>query len=225
MDPLFVNQWKLKAMIITNAMPSFFCRPDMALFYYTGITIGFEYETYAFREDRAHLLVQDEVFIIKQNNQMSELTYNITIDFFSGSALICGSCYVQSLAKHHEVITPIQQRIPVNFRIFPDDVPEGIETFTVQIRNNDPATNFTNYPGEATISIFDDYGRYQYVWFLGVNSVHMLPETGGAVSWLIHHITKRPISHGLRGRGGVFEATIDHTTWIRAARSRWTQQR
>ena len=132
----------------------------MALFYYTGITIGFEYETYAFREDRAHLLVQDEVFIIKQNNQMSELTYNITIDFFSGSAIICGSCDVQSLAKHHEVITPMQQRIPVNFRIFPDDVPEGIETFTVQIRNNDPATNFTNYPGEATISIFDDYGRY-----------------------------------------------------------------
>ena len=129
----------------------------------TGITIGFEHITYTFSEERAHLIVLDEVFIIKQNNQMSELTYNVTIEFLSGSAIImevCDSCDIQTTAENHATFYPRQQRIPVNFKIFSDNVTEAIETFTVQLHNNDSATDFTTDPREATISILDD-GEFQ----------------------------------------------------------------
>ena len=97
--------------------------------------------------------MRDEVFIIKQNNQRSELTYDITIESFSGSAL--NEIDYFAAAEIDEDFIPMQQRIPVNFLIMPDDAPEGIEMFTFQLRNNDPDTTFTNDPRETTISIFD----------------------------------------------------------------------
>ena len=122
-------------------------------FCYTGITIGFERTTYTFSEERPNPSVRDEVFIIKQNDQTSELTYDITIESFSGSAL--NRIDFIALAELDEDFIPTQQRIPVNFRIIPDDAPEGIETFSFQLRNNDPDTTFTNNPRETIISIFD----------------------------------------------------------------------
>ena len=97
--------------------------------------------------------MRDEVFIIKQNNQRSELTYDITIESFPGSALYGIDFWAQ--AEIDEDFSPTQQRIPANFIIIPDDAPEGIEMFTFQLRNNDPDTTFTNDPRETTISIFD----------------------------------------------------------------------
>ena len=125
-------------------------------FYYTGITIGFERISYTFSEERQ--VVRDEVFIIKQNNQRSELTYDISVESFSGSALN-GIDFI-ALAEIDEDFSPNQQRIPANFRIIPDDAPEGIEMFTFQLHNNDPDTTFTKNPRETTISIFDtDSGK------------------------------------------------------------------
>ena len=122
-------------------------------FHYTGITIGFERISYTFSEERPNPIVQDEVFVIKQNNQMSELTYDITIESFPGSAL--NGIDFLAYAETDEDFVPTQQRIPVNFRIIPDDAPEGIEMFTFQLRNNDPDTIFTKDPRETTIYIFD----------------------------------------------------------------------
>ena len=122
-------------------------------FYYTGITIGFERISYTFSEERPNPSVRDEVFIIKQNSQTSELTYDITVESFPGSALNFIDFIAQ--AEIDEDFSPNQQRIPVNFRILPDDAPEGIEMFTFQFRNNDPDTTFTNDPRETTIFIFD----------------------------------------------------------------------
>ena len=98
------------------------------------------------------------IFIIKQNNQTSELTYDIVISFLSGSAIICNiySCDILFHNEQKESFLPMMQKIPVNFLIIPDDVPEGIETFTAQLRSNDAATID---PREATISIFDN-GEY-----------------------------------------------------------------
>ena len=122
-------------------------------FYYTGITIGFERISYTFSEERPNPTVRDEVFIIKQNNQTSELTYDITIESFPGSALNGIDFFVQ--AEIDEDFIPTQQRIPVIFAILRDDAPEGIVMFTFQLRNNDPDTTFTKDPRETTISIFD----------------------------------------------------------------------
>ena len=125
----------------------------LPLSYYTGITVGFERISYTFSEERLSPTVADEVFIIKQNNQTSELTYDITVESFPGTALN-GIDFIAT-AELDEDFIPTQQRIPVNFRIIPDDAPEGIETFSFQLRNNDPETTFTNNPRETTISIFD----------------------------------------------------------------------
>ena len=97
--------------------------------------------------------MRDEVFIIKQDNRTSELTYDITVESFPGTALI--NLDFIAAAEYDEDFIPTQQRIPINFRIIPDDAPEGIETFSFQLRNNDPDTTFTNAPRETTISIFD----------------------------------------------------------------------
>ena len=121
--------------------------------YYTGITIGFERTSYTFSEERPNPTVRDEVFIIKQDNQTSELTYDITVESFPGIAL--NNIDFRAAAEIEEDFSPRQQRIPVNFIIIPDDAPEGIETFSFQLRNNDPDTTFTNNPRETTISIFD----------------------------------------------------------------------
>ena len=125
----------------------------LPLSYYTGITVGFERISYTFSEERLSPLVRDEVFIIKQDNQTSELTYDITVESFPGTALN-NIDFVAAIELDEDFI-PTQQRIPVNFRIIPDDAPEGIETFSFQLRNNDPDTTFTNDPRETTISIFD----------------------------------------------------------------------
>ena len=123
------------------------------MFYYTGITIGFERISYTFSEEILNPSVRDKVFIIKQNNQTSELTYDITIETFMGTAL--NNIDFQASTEIVEAFTPRQQRIPVNFRILPDEVPEGIEIFTFQLRNNNPDTTFINDPQETTISIID----------------------------------------------------------------------
>ena len=102
--------------------------------------------------------VRDEVFIVKQNDQTSELTYDITIESFTGTATIRDFI---AAGETDELFTPDLQRIAVNFQIIPDNLPEGIETFTFQLRNNDPATTFTNNPRETTISIFDTDGEFQ----------------------------------------------------------------
>ena len=122
-------------------------------FYYTGITIGFERISYTISEERLNPTVVNVVFIIKQNNQTSELTYDVTVESFSGSALI--NIDFRATAQINEHFSPNQQRIAINFVIVPDDAPEGIEMFTFQLRNNDPDTTFTNDPRETTISIFD----------------------------------------------------------------------
>ena len=124
-------------------------------FCYTGITIGFERTYYTFSEERPSPTVRDEVFIIKQNNQTSELTYDIIIESFSGTALYGFNLDFIASVEINENFSPTQQSIPVNFVIVPDDAPEGIEMFTFQLRNNDPDTTFTNDPRETTISIFD----------------------------------------------------------------------
>ena len=122
-------------------------------FYYTGITIGFERISYTFSEERSNPSVSNVVFIIKQNNQTSELTYDVTIESFSGSAL--NNIDFLAIEEIDEDFSPNQQRFPVNFVIIPDDAPEGIKMFTFQLRNNDPDTIFTKDPRETTISIFD----------------------------------------------------------------------
>ena len=94
--------------------------------------------------------MQDEVFIIKQNNQSSELTYDIKIETFDLSAFN-GTDYIAPLA--FEEFSPTFQSIPVNFTILPDFDPEEIEIFTFQLCNNNQDTTFTNNPREATISI------------------------------------------------------------------------
>ena len=144
-------------MNIIHYNPLFCCRLILSLNYYTGITVGFERISYTFSEERSNLGVQDEVFIIKQNSQTSELTYDITVESFSGTAL--NSIDFQAAAEIDEDFTPMFQRIPVNFTIFPDDAPEGIETFTFQLRNSDPYITFTNDPRETTIFIFDIDGE------------------------------------------------------------------
>ena len=102
-------------------------------------------------------MVQDEVFIIKLNSQTSELTYDITVESFPGTAL--NIIDFIAAAEIDELFIPTQQRIPVNFSIVPDDAPDGMETFTFQLRNNDPDTTFTNNPRETTIAITDTDGE------------------------------------------------------------------
>ena len=98
----------------------------------------------------------NEVFIIKQNNQLSELSYNITIESFNGTALMGERLDFRATAEIDETFTSSIQRIPVNFQIIPDSIPEGNETFTFRLRNNDPDTaSFINFPPRATITIFD----------------------------------------------------------------------
>ena len=121
--------------------------------FYTGITIGFERMSYTFSEERPNPSVRDEVFIIKQNNQASELTYNITIQSFMGTALRDSD--FRAIAAINEIFTPEQQRVPIHFQILPDDVPEELETFTFRLRNNDLDTPFTIDPQQATIFIND----------------------------------------------------------------------
>ena len=130
----------------------------VCVLYYLGITIGFERVSYTFSEERLNPSVRDEVFIVKQNDQTSELTYDITIESFTGTATIRDFI---AAGETDELFTPDLQRIAVNFQIIPDDLPEGIETFSFQLRNNDPATTFTNDPRETTISIFDTDGEFQ----------------------------------------------------------------
>ena len=123
--------------------------------HYTGITIGFERMFYTFSEERPNPSVRDEVFIIKQNDQTSELTYDITIESFPGFRSAFFNLDYFAAAEIDEDFIPTQQRIPVNFAILPDDAPEGIEMFTFQLRNNDPDTTFTNAPRQTTIFIND----------------------------------------------------------------------
>ena len=134
--------------------------------FYTGITIGFERMFYTFSEERVVQNVQ--VFIIKQNNRTSELTYDITVENFPGSAL--NNLDFIATAEYDEVFIPTKQRIPVNFSILPDAVPEEIETFTFQLRNNDPDTTFTNNPRETTISITDTESECYNYYKSKVNS-------------------------------------------------------
>ena len=143
--------------------------------------------SYTFSEERPNPAVRDEVFIIKQNSQTSELTYDITVESFPGTAL--NIIDFIAAAEVDEGFFPTQQRIPVNFVILPDDAPEDIEIFTFQLRNNDPDTTFTNDPRETTISIFDIDGECcMYTsksWPTWQASVHVLKVTvhGSGVVW------------------------------------------
>ena len=113
--------------------------------------------SYTFSEERLNPVVRNEVFVIKQNNQTSELTYDITINTFNGTAL--NNSDFQATTEIDE-FTPEQQRVPINFWILPDDVPEAIETFTFRLHNNDPDTSFTIDPLVTTIFIFDNDSKY-----------------------------------------------------------------
>ena len=96
---------------------------------------------------------------------MSELTYDIIVESFEGTAVFCdssvnSSCDVIIGGSINEELPPIIQRIPINFGLFKDDASEEIETFTLEIRNNDPVTTFTNDPRQTTIFISDTDGEY-----------------------------------------------------------------
>ena len=121
----------------------------LSLYYYTEITIGFDRISYTFHEDRLIPEVRDEVFIIKQNNQSSELTYDIRIETFFNDADIIIAPLI------FEEFSPIFQSISVNFTILPDFEPENEEIFFIVLHNNNPNTTFTDDPPIAPISILD----------------------------------------------------------------------
>ena len=124
--------------------------------YSTGTTIGFERPEYSFNENQLPPLVTDTIFIIKEDNRTSELTFTIRVLVASGTAVNLQDFVAQ--AQRTEEFLPTQDRIDVSVLIIDDTIPEGDESFQIEIANAGDVS-FDTSRASTTITILDNEGE------------------------------------------------------------------
>ena len=141
-------------------------------FYYTAINIGFEQERYTVFEatDATGQLIP--IPIIKENDQESEITFEVIATLILGSGPTAAQPYedFQADLVQKQNFDPDEQEIDYLYELFDDtpenpDVPELTETFQIQLSLADEGlTNINLAAGggslfaTATIVIIDDDG-------------------------------------------------------------------
>ena len=102
------------------------------------------------------------IYLVKGDNITSEQTFLFTIEFqllpnsIIGEDLIIGEFGQASVDSVVIVRFDVsQQRVPFQFTLLPDTIPEGLEVFLLSIRPEIFPTTFILNPS-TTINIFDD---------------------------------------------------------------------
>ena len=126
---------------------------------YTAIRIGFELPgyTYAepmfdenidqFYESPTGLAVNGPIYLVKENNVISEQTFLVAIQVTdsapSGTGIQPATLDVEyrlasaGLTSVTEYFLAFQQKIAFRFTLFPDDLPEGTEAFRASVSPQD----------------------------------------------------------------------------------------
>lgn len=151
---------------------------------FAAIRIGFQNESYTFIEPLVETDIFGEVFIEKQDGQISEQTFPVVFDVRSATpntnilpatlstivdGVVIDNDYVVDIPDRVFIIrefSPDEQLLEFTFTLFPDNFPEGTEAFQTSAQpSEDPlAPNFlAPSPGVLFASTFiiieDDDGE------------------------------------------------------------------
>ena len=130
------------------------------------MVIGFSQSTWTF--DEPSRLVREQIFLVKENNQFTEQTFNIRINLGTIAGTISsateGEDYATDLIDNTIVLAFLasQQNITFDLRLFPDDIAEGNEGFMLtsspagDIRYTLPSLGSTVFRDEIVVIRDDD---------------------------------------------------------------------
>ena len=134
------------------------------------MVIGFNQSTWTF--DEPSRLVREQIFLVKENNQFTEQTFNIRINLGMIAGTISsateGEDYATDLIDNTIVLAFLasQQNITFKLRLFPDDIAEGNEGFILtsspagDIRYTLPSLGSTVFRDETVVIRDDDRKWY-----------------------------------------------------------------
>ena len=142
----------------------------MTLFSCTAINIGFAQERYTVPENFFVSPVGPlfSIPIIKENNQLSELTFDVICTLILQSGPTAAQHFADFLADppvQRQFFDPDEQEIFHRFEVFDEFIPEPTETFQVQLSLGDEGLSNVNLAASggslfatATIAIIDNDG-------------------------------------------------------------------
>ena len=144
----------------------------IVFFYCTAINIGFVQERYTVFEEFDATGVLIPIPIVKENNQSSELTFEViatvTLGSGPGAARLVSpnEDFAANPQVQREDFDPDEQEIDYLFELFDDSLPEPDETFQIQLSLADEGLTSVNLGASggslfatATIVIIDDDGK------------------------------------------------------------------
>jgi hypothetical protein len=138
--------------------------------------LGFEQSEYEIGEGEG--LVNDTIYIIKLNENILQMHYNLTISVLHSDGpypAVLDEDFVVESSPISVTFETVHTRIPISFTIMDDDIEEGYENFTLQLSYNEVDEHGTVQivTESAKISIKDDdvvvigFERNAYVVFEG----------------------------------------------------------
>ena len=117
--------------------------------------IGFEMPTYTFTEGNSN---ESQILIIREGNQLAELTFSVRILYTNLTALYGEDFYYQGVLYDTE-FEPDEDNIPVIFTLRDDSFLEGTETFLLDMSKIGNVPFCAGRFPSATVFIVDNDGN------------------------------------------------------------------
>ena len=149
---------------------------------FTAINIGFGQERYTVSEADVAGGGMMRIPIIKENDQQSEVTFEVLATLLTGSGLNAAvegmNGDFQANTTQSQDFVPDEQVIYFQFELFDDELPEPVEQFEIQLSLPDVAgLTGINLGGSlfprATVVIVDNDGEFMCVSMLVCRPAHM----------------------------------------------------
>ena len=106
------------------------------MIFYTAISIGFEQDRYTVHEVFGAFGEVIPIPIIKENNQLSELTIEVIATLtlgHSSTAAQLGEDFIADPPVQRQDFNANEEKIEYLFELLDDDIPELIETFQIEL--------------------------------------------------------------------------------------------
>jgi len=141
----------------------YFCK--LIFYLISDVSISFEFPSYTFMEPENRTENRDEVFLVR--NILSERTFSFVVRPTGESSNFSSANIRDNSGRSYDfdllpegssngtvlTLTPSVARVPLNFIVRPDTIPEGSEALTV---NASSAPGFPTLPATSTLIIITD---------------------------------------------------------------------